>query len=130
MGTRWVVGVFFMQRCSHRLALPLIGVLLGCHNGPTADHVFQNGVLYTSIGQSTDALAVDQGLVVATGDDARDLIGAETTVTDLDGATGFPGFTDSHVHLLAGSFVMDKLLLLGASSMNSVLSSTGDYATE
>lgn len=55
-------------------------------------------------------------------------IGPDTEVVDLQGSTLLPGFTDGHVHLLAGSFVLDRLLLLGVSSMGVMVTKVEAYA--
>ena len=46
---------------------------------------------------------------------------------DLNGRVVMPSFHDAHTHLLAGSFVSDKLLLVGTSTMSAIEAKLGDY---
>jgi len=46
---------------------------------------------------------------------------------DLNGRVIMPSFHDAHTHLLAGSFVSDKLLLVGTSSMGTIEAKLRDY---
>lgn len=91
-----------------------------------ADTVFE-GTVYVRPGEAVDRIAVSAGVVVATGKDALDRVGPDTEVVALP-TPAYPGFTDNHAHLLAGSFVMDRLLLLGVSSLSSMVSSAESYA--
>jgi hypothetical protein len=69
-----------------------------------AETIFTGGTIYTG----TDAqptvqyVAVTDGRIVFAGDelDAESLIGPRTETVDLGGATMFPGFTDSHAHVI------------------------------
>lgn len=73
----------------------------------------------------TSAIAITDGVVVAVGDDVDK---AEQTV-ELTGPA-YPGFIDAHTHTLAGSFAMDRLLLLGTPSMEAMVNSVESYAEE
>ncbi len=106
----------------------LLGALLGCGGAEPADLLLEGGTIHTSLGASTHAVAVRDGVVVATGDDAVDLLGDGTRSYDLDGGTATAGFHDSHTHLLPGSFVMRRILLLGVSSMQRMSDKVADYA--
>ena len=108
----------------------LLILLFACDKEPetaSAEMVFHNGTIYTTVDESTNALAVSQGVVVAIGAAAKERIGDSTKVVDLGGQVAFPGFQDAHVHLLPGSFVLDRLIMVGASSMDSVLRRVSDY---
>jgi predicted amidohydrolase YtcJ len=106
-----------------------LGLLaLGCGGDPPAEQLFAGGTFHLGDGSTTDALAAIGGVVVATGDAARARADASTAQVDLGGGHGWPGFHDSHVHLLAGSFAFDRLLLLGVSSMELLVSKVEDYA--
>ncbi len=103
--------------------------------GQSAEIVFEGGTIHVTLGvngpgQTTDRLAVAGGVVIATGDDVDARIDASTRSIDLAGGVAYPGFTDAHTHLLAGSFVLDRLLLLGTSSMDSLLGKVEDYSEE
>ena len=70
--------------------------------GP-ADLVFKNGRVYTANDRSPRAEAValkaDKIVFVGSNDAASRLVGPNTRVVDLKGATVLPGLTDAHVHL-------------------------------
>jgi predicted amidohydrolase YtcJ len=93
-----------------------------------ADLVFTGGTIFLTVDETTTSLAVRDGLVVATGADADALVDETTETVDLDGAVAYPGFTDAHVHLMPGSFVLDRILLVGVDNMTSILRSVEDYA--
>ena len=105
-------------------------LLMACKADPPADLVLTGGTVHLDVESSTDALAIRGGVVVATGADALELVGKETESHDLGGAHVYPGFHDAHVHLLAGSFALDRLLLLGSPSMTSMANAVADYAPE
>ena len=86
------------------------------------------GTIHLEVGRTTDQLGLIDGVVVAAGADVPALVDGSTQVVDLGGAVAWPGFIDNHVHLLAGSFVFERLLLLGTSSMDSLLSKVESYA--
>jgi predicted amidohydrolase YtcJ len=100
----------------------------------SAELVFRGGTVhleFTADGsRTTDAIAIDGGVVVATGAAALDLVTDATEIVDLDGQHAVPGLQDAHVHLLAGSFVLDRLLLTGVASMDSMADKVAEYAAE
>lgn len=102
--------------------------LIACQRTDPADLVLDGGTVHIDVDTTTDALAIRDGVVVAIGDAARELIDDNTTVNDLAGAHVYPGFQDNHVHLLAGSFAFDRLLLLGTPSMAALASKVSNYA--
>ena len=116
-----------------RLLLPLLLISACKGDDPPlapADLIFENGTIHRTAGDPTDRIAVEAGVVVATGEEVEARQGANTVVVDLGGAVAWPGFTDNHTHLLAGSFVMDRLLLLGVGSMDAISDKLADYALE
>ncbi|HEV8149930.1 MAG TPA: amidohydrolase [Gemmatimonadales bacterium] len=68
-----------------------------------ADLIFRNGRIYTANEQSPRAEAIalkgDKIVYVGKNDGVSRLIGPQTRVVDLKGATVLPGLTDAHVHL-------------------------------
>ncbi len=64
----------------------------------SADLVVIGSSVWVGDGTRTDAFAVQDGRVVAHGDEARELIGPGTHVLDRIGAFVVPGFQDSHIH--------------------------------
>jgi predicted amidohydrolase YtcJ len=73
-----------------------------------ADHVYENGYLYTLDANDSvrSALAVRAGVIVFVGEDAGALrwIGPRTEVEDLHGRMLMPGLVDGHMHPLAGGY--------------------------
>ncbi|MBT6371874.1 MAG: amidohydrolase family protein, partial [Acidimicrobiaceae bacterium] len=75
---------------------------------PIADRLFINATFHTLDPASPDeppaeALASWRGRVIAVGShaDAEPLVGPETEVVDLEGATVLPGFIETHMHPIA-----------------------------
>ena len=64
--------------------------------------VYENGNIHTMSESDyiTDAMAVENGKIVALGDEARAMQGVRV---DLGGKTVIPGLTDTHLHLLTGA---------------------------
>ncbi|MGP1276055.1 MAG: amidohydrolase, partial [Caulobacterales bacterium] len=100
-----------MIRTPSFIALALAGMLAACSapepeaDGSSVQHaqrIFTGGTIHTGLGRTVDVVAVRNGRVIYAGDaqglDA--LTGSETEIVDLAGATMFPGFTDSHAHLI------------------------------
>ena len=110
----------------------LVLLLLACKSETpeTADQLVEGGTIYLDAVTTTDALALRDGIVLATGEEARTRVVAETRRVDLNGGTAYPGFIDSHTHTLPGSFVLERLLLLGVSSMDALKSRLADYASD
>ncbi|PWT87664.1 MAG: amidohydrolase, partial [Acidobacteria bacterium] len=73
--------------------------------GANADLVLRNGMVITmdSANPKATALAIQKDKIVWVGEDAQaqSWIGAATKVIDLKGAFVYPGFIDSHAHILA-----------------------------
>ena len=65
----------------------------------TADLILKNGHFFTLSPECpwTSAVAIEDGRILALGDEALRLDGPKR---DLDGRTVVPGFTDSHIHLI------------------------------
>lgn len=78
-----------------------------------ADIVFDNGRFHTltAEGETTNALAVMNGMIVATGDDASRMEAAERI--DLDGQSAVPGFHDAHHHLGGRGAALNAIPLAG-----------------
>ena len=76
----------------------------GNSEGRGADLIIHGGSIYTGddANPKAEAVAAADGVVIAVGD--HETVSAfrheATRVVNLNGATMFPGFTDSHVHLL------------------------------
>lgn len=89
------------------------------------DIVFHGGTFYTGNPDqpSVAAVAARDGWIVYAGErsGALALAGARTKVIDLKGATGFPGFTDSHVHIGKVGQAAQLLDLRGTTSLGDLL---------
>ena len=105
----------------------LAGLLFaGCTATPHPDLILYNGTIYIDDSHTTDTLAIHEGRIVALGPEV--VAGDTTQRVDLNGAVAYPGFHDAHVHLLPGSFVLERLVLLGASSMRTIEVKLEGYA--
>lgn len=101
--------------------------------GEGADLLFKNGPIYTGEGASrVDVVAVTDGRIVYAGEAAAaaPFIGARTDVIDLDGAALFPGFVDSHAHLLGIGLRELTLNLEGVSSIEELVDIVASAAQE
>jgi predicted amidohydrolase YtcJ len=85
---------------------------------PKADLVLLNGKIWTvnKAGPELEALAVWHGRILAVGktDEVRKLAGPGTRTIDLNGKRVFPGFYDSHVHLLGSGLRLSEVALKDA----------------
>jgi predicted amidohydrolase YtcJ len=99
-----------MIRTTTLMTIVSAGLLAGC-NGTSGDdaastvaaeRIFTGGTIHTGLGDTVEAVAVRDGRIVYAGDGAglAGFAGSDTQTVDLDGATMFPGFTDSHAHLI------------------------------
>ncbi|HZD02391.1 MAG TPA: amidohydrolase [Actinomycetes bacterium] len=87
----------------------------------SADLLLLNGRIWTGVqpgdpaSREVEALAVRDGRVLATGDrDAlRALVGAGTTVVDLEGRRAVPGLVDAHIHAIRAGLTWDDEVRLG-----------------
>ena len=77
-----------------------------CGDAPPAyaDAIFSGGTIYTGVETRPTAqhVVVMDGRIVFVGDtlDTDRFVSPQTEMVDLAGATMFPGFTDSHVHVI------------------------------
>jgi predicted amidohydrolase YtcJ len=90
-----------------------------------ADLVLRNGRIYSvdAHDRVVQALAIRDGKILATGSNqqARAWTGARTRLVDLHGKAVYPGFKDSHVHLLALGLSRLAVELEGAADFEEVL---------
>ncbi|MEO1039814.1 MAG: amidohydrolase [Pseudomonadota bacterium] len=81
-----------------------------------ADRVFTGGTIYTGEGLTTvEAVAVADGRIVHVG--ALDALSPDIETIDLGEAVMFPGFTDSHVHVMGVGERERSLNLEGVASI-------------
>lgn len=88
------------------------------------DTIFENATFHTMRrqGETVEALAVAGGVIVAAGSRAEvgELAGSGTERVDLGSAHVFPGFADSHVHLLKAALAATYEIDLDGSGCRSV----------
>lgn len=118
-------------------ALVFVGLALAaCEaEGPeTADKILSNGLIHTLDAEQAraEAVAIRDGRILAVGADEEILRheGDGTRVVDLEGATVYPGFADSHVHLDGIGERELALDLAGLDSREAFLATVADAADE
>ncbi len=89
-----------MKNSTRLAALVLVSGLVACAPPPEADLVIRNSRLLVGDGRvvETATVVVDDGLIVAVGEEVGDWQGLEEI--DAAGRTVLPGLIDTHVHLL------------------------------
>ncbi|MEX2263307.1 MAG: amidohydrolase [Bryobacteraceae bacterium] len=101
------------------LILTLFAGLLGAQ---TADMAIRNANIHTVNPQQPKAsqLAIQDGKILAVGDNAARFIGPATRLLDAQGATIIPGFIDCHVHMRGLGESLEFLDLRSARSADEV----------
>lgn len=96
----------------------------------SADLVLRDAEFYLDDGRDdwTDAVAVEGGVISATGDQARESIGASTRVVSVEGATVLPGFIDAHVHPIIGGRTLLRCSLAEFTECDDYLAAVQTYA--
>jgi predicted amidohydrolase YtcJ len=102
---------------------------IACHSEPDAD-LLVRGAIHPDADRTATAMAVRDGVIVALDDDAEALRGPETKVVDATGKHVYAGFEDAHTHLMGGAFALDRLMLLGSPSMETMASKVEKYAAD
>lgn len=74
--------------------------------------LWHNGVIYTMTqeGETVEAVLTDEGKILATGS-YEELHNEADTFVDLAGATMFPGFVDSHLHMIGFGYQLKTVNL-------------------
>ncbi|MAA78467.1 MAG: hypothetical protein CL916_04345 [Deltaproteobacteria bacterium] len=109
----------------------MIALELGCSSEkplPQADVLLYNGHIRVSSERVAERMLIHEGKVIALDNDCAQYSPSETQ--DLNGGIILPGIHDAHTHLLAGSFVMERLLLIGVSSMSNLTQKLETYAEQ
>ena len=97
--------------------------VIACSSQPTTiDLALTNGHVYTKDGLQ-QTLYINNGLVIETPSSTVEIL----KEINLEGKFILPSFHDAHTHLLAGAFVFDKLLLVGAMNMNTIRLRVKEY---
>ena len=96
--------------------------------------LYRNGVVHgVRPSSAPTSIAVEDGLVVSSGDDrhAESFLGTgegAPVVVDLEGALVTAAFVDSHVHTVRTGFALTGLDLAGSGSLQSTLDALAAYA--
>lgn len=86
--------------------------------------IFYNGTILDSLDfKAYEALAIDQGLIFMKGTlgDCKNALGVDAQLVNLEGATLFPGFSDSHMHLLGYGQSLFQVDLTASTSLESLV---------
>jgi len=86
-----------------------------------ADLVLHNGTVITMEGKQHNALAIAGERIAWVGDKPESWIGPKTQVIDLKGAYVYPGFIDSHLHILLTGIFNGMLNLKNTRSKSEVV---------
>lgn len=98
--------------------------LFGCTpNLQTIDIQINGATIYNVNGPQQRTLYIHKGRFITPNSDTVEV----TQILDWSGKHLMAGLHDGHTHLLAGSFVFDKLLLVGVASMSSILVNVQNY---
>ena len=84
--------------------------------------LFHQGRIFTGRGDQVSAMMVEQERITATGtrEEVLALAGIPDTEVSLDHQVVFPGFVDSHIHLMAYGFSLESIDLSGADSVEKI----------
>ncbi len=111
--------------------LSMAALAAGCATGPAAapEVLLYGGPIYTGIASrpQVEALHLRGGRVVFAGALNEASAGGARAI-NLDGAAAFPGFIDSHVHLMGVGVAALTLDLVGTPSIASLQASLAAYA--
>jgi predicted amidohydrolase YtcJ len=99
-----------------------------------ADLALRNGAIYTMDGARSwaETIAIDDGRIVYVGNDAgaKDYVGPNTKVVDLEGRMVLPGMQDVHVHPISGGIEANACDLNKATNVEEYVATIKKYADE
>ena len=99
-----------------------------------ADLALRNGAIYTVDGARSwaETVAIDDGRIVYVGNDAgaKDYIGPQTEVVDLEGRMVLPGMQDVHIHPISGGIEANGCDLNAATTVDEYIAIIRKYADE
>lgn len=99
-----------------------------------ADLALRNGAIYTVDGARSwaETIAIDDGRIVYVGNDAgaKDYIGPQTEVVDLEGRMVLPGMQDVHIHPISGGIEANGCDLNAATTVDEYIAIIKKYADE
>ncbi|GAT71871.1 amidohydrolase [Microbacterium sp. HM58-2] len=81
--------------------------------------LYLNGRFFVDATRRAEALVVTDGRIAYVGEEptARRIAGDAATITDLEGATVLPGFTDGHAHIVGTGEAASQVDLWGAADL-------------
>ncbi len=107
----------------------MAGSACASRNAAEGDTLIQGGPIYTGVAARpvVEAVRIRAGRILFAGP-LREASGAGARVIHLGGAAAFPGFVDSHMHLLGIGLSALQLDLTGTSSLAAMLERLRAYA--
>jgi predicted amidohydrolase YtcJ len=104
-------------------AAALAVVALACSHVPRCDRLFFGGVVHTPAGAHRLEVAVEAGRIVALvpPGEARTWKAAAAEVVDVSGSHIYPGFTESHGHMVSYGASLEQVDLRDATSFAEVI---------
>ena len=112
-----------------------IGLLLSSNGvSAAADWVLHNGFVYTmdASAQRETALVIEGDKIAFVGDDKAALrqAGTGTKIIDLNGRAVFPGFIDTHIHIMDTLPLVDGAMLSPSQSAEEVLAALAQHIAD
>ena len=96
---------------------------------PKEVFLFTNGTIYTDVDQKVGSLLVEDGVVVAHNVAVAQV--PQATVIDLKNGVAYPGFNDSHVHLLETGYILSAGVdLLTCRSVDDIVEALAEKVKE
>jgi len=111
----------FISYCILVVVILSLGFFIACRSDSAGKtQLFANGSIYLDAERQVDNLLVRDGIVEGWNVDPAKYTNAE--LVDLKGATAYPGFCDSHVHLAeTGYFFHVGANLIGCSTVDEIV---------
>jgi hypothetical protein len=88
-------------------------IFSSCRQHPVADRIYFDAKIWTgdSANPEATAIAIKDSLILYVGNDYQQYADGHTTLVDLQGKMGVPGFIDNHVHFLDGGYYLANINL-------------------
>ena len=129
----WSIGTLLaaaaVAGCAREASAPV-----DARKSAVADLALRNGAIYTVDGARSwaETIAIDDGRIVYVGNDAgaKDYIGPQTKVVDLEGRMVMPGMQDVHIHPISGGIEANGCDLNAATTVDEYIAIIKKYADE
>lgn len=92
--------------------------------------VFHGGTVWLGPEQTTTAVAVINGTIIALGDEAQALTSSADSIVDLDGKFLMPAFSDGHCHPVFAGLEYQGPAITGKKSVDDIVEQVRIYASE